>query len=270
VNHLHSLLVTATPQASILLGHHDGLYRSDDGGKTWAAVADIPPNGDVMGMVNHPAAADTVIVSGHEVFLRSLDGGATFAPIQSNLPSIDIHALAGHPDKPLVMYAYVAGRGLYRSDNGGTGCTLVSDRLPPNTGGLAVMPGPGGNDLVFAATQGSGMLLSTDGGVTWANASGIVNGALPTRQIYAVAVDPRSGDRFSAGGGATFTGAVYAGTDAGLYKSTDGGQSWNRLPLETDVAALALDPADPRSITVADQKGQVFRSPDRGLTWRPR
>ncbi|HLC29258.1 MAG TPA: hypothetical protein VJM51_00565, partial [Dehalococcoidia bacterium] len=67
--------------------------------------------------------------------------------------------------------------------------------------------------------------------------------------------------------GAVMTGALYAGIDDGLFKSTDGGGSWNRLPFAVGVQALALDPSNSGTIYVVDRQGRVFRSADRGLTW---
>ncbi|MCX6023565.1 MAG: hypothetical protein NTZ05_17895, partial [Chloroflexi bacterium] len=233
VQHVHSLFVSPSAAKAVYLGHHEGLMRSTDSGKTWTPVTLNAPNADIMGMVSHPSAPAIMVIAGHEILMKSSDGGATFERLQSNLPDQD------------------TGKG-----------------LPDSTLGLALMPGS--PDLLFAATEGQGVLSSADGGKSWANASGFVNGALPTRTVYSIVGDPRSGDSFNSGSGAAFTGALYIGTDAGLFKTTDGGQSWNRLPLNTDVTALALDPADTTSLYAANGKGEVFHSPDRGITWRPR
>ncbi len=97
-----------------------------------------------------------------------------------------------------------------------------------------------------------------------------MNGALPTKAVSSITYDGKSGDHFESGGGATFNGALYVGTDRGVFKSTDGGQSWNALSLRSGVAAVAVDPADGRTIFAADSRGAVFKSSDRGVTWRNR
>lgn len=266
VGHVHGLLVNPQDSNTVFLSHHNGLQVSRDGGRSWAAVSSV--RGDGMGMVGHPAAPGTMYLTGHDVLLKSVDGAQTWTPLVHDLPGTDIHAFAVHSDQPRTLYAFAVNHGLFRSADGGASWTRLSDQPPVSTIGIAVVPGT--PEIIYLATQDQGVLMSGDGGKSWSNASGFVNGALPTRMVKAIVYDPTSGDRFESGGGFTFTGALYLGTDRGVFKSTDGGQSWNSLPLKTEVAALALDPADSRVLIAADSRGQVFRSPDRGLTWRAR
>jgi hypothetical protein len=118
---------------------------------------------------------------------------------------------------------------------------------------------------LYAATRG-GMFKSTDGGSSWrtVNAAG-----LPTFRnfslVYNLAVDP------------TTPGTVYAVTDAvvgdqpvpyGLFKSTDGATSWNRLSMPTDkgIRSLVIAPQNPTAIFAATSAG-LFKSTDDGATW---
>jgi photosystem II stability/assembly factor-like uncharacterized protein len=89
-----------------------------------------------------------------------------------------------------------------------------------------------------------------DGGVSWAT----VNGALPTTNVLAVAIDPSSSS------------TLYAGTDAGVFKSTDGGQNWSGAnsglvgaPRVT-VNALAIDSASPAAVYAATSGESSRRS----------
>jgi hypothetical protein len=119
---------------------------------------------------------------------------------------------------------------------------------------------------LYLATANQGVLASEDGRI-WRPANGVVNGALPTLRITTLAFDPASGDSYSTSTGHTYRGALYAGTDQGLFKSIDAGSSWTRLSLNTDVSALALHPSEPETLMVVDTSGRVFLSNDRGLTW---
>ena len=74
------------------------------------------------------------------------------------------------------------------------------------------------------------------------------------RKIYAVAIDPSN------------TSTIYAGTDDGVFKSTDGGESWSATGLtNTNVNALAIDPANHSIIAGTDD--DVYRSTDGGGHW---
>jgi photosystem II stability/assembly factor-like uncharacterized protein len=88
-----------------------------------------------------------------------------------------------------------------------------------------------------------------------------VNG-LESRRVIALAVDPAARQ------------TVYAGTEGGLYKTTDGAATWSKLPFPGNIAvALAVSPAQPKrvlAIKFHDGKGEVFRSDDGGQTWGAR
>ena len=65
-------------------------------------------------------------------------------------------------------------------------------------------------------------------------------------------------------------GTVYAGTDTGIYRTGDGGDSWEKLesPMnEVPIWALAVDPVDPDTIFAGTRPSALFRTRDAGRTW---
>lgn len=123
-------------------------------------------------------------------------------------------------------------------------------------------------EVIYAGTQGNGVQRSDDGGRTWRPAG------LAGQIVKALAVSR------------TQPGTVYAGTKpAQLFVSRDGGASWTELasfrrihsrwlwfspaekPFTAYVQAIALSPADPRTIVVGIEAGAVVRSSDGGQTW---
>jgi hypothetical protein len=127
---------------------------------------------------------------------------------------------------------------------------------------------PLNRELIYAGTQGNGVLRSNDGGKTWRPAG------LAGQVVKALAVSR------------TQPGTVYAGTKpALLFVSRDGGANWTELasfrrirsrwfwfspaekPYRAYVQAIALSPADPRTIVVGIEAGAVVRSSDGGQTW---
>ena len=133
---------------------------------------------------------------------------------------------------------------------------------PSSTRSLTIMPMRG---LMYIGTTDQGV-LGGDGRDEWASANGFVNGALPTVHAPSVFYDARSGDSFEGVNG-RFEGALYVGTDRGVFKSIDGGASWNQLELDVAIRALTVSRGDPSVITAVDGRGRVFRSADRGLSW---
>jgi photosystem II stability/assembly factor-like uncharacterized protein len=236
IAHAHTVLVDEA--GTYWVGHHDGLLRSADG-RSWRPVV---PQGDIMAIVSDPSR---LLLFGHEVMLESTDGGASWTVASHDLPDADVH---GAQRGILGIYAYVEGRGLFRSTDG-RHWEQSSDPVAPGVGGLAVVPAADGGDAVFLAAAGT-VLRTADGGRTWAAAAGAGNAAL-TGTVRSLAGD--------AGGG-----ALYAATTDGLFRSTSRGADWVKLPFRGSLAAVGARGAQ---VAVVDDRGQFFRSRDGGGAW---
>jgi photosystem II stability/assembly factor-like uncharacterized protein len=81
-------------------------------------------------------------------------------------------------------------------------------------------------------------------------------GGLPTnRTVNGFAVDPSNPK------------VMYAATRDGLFKSMDAGERWKRAGTLTNLAAVAVNPKRTSEVYAATVDGQLFRSPDGGMTW---
>ncbi len=241
----HSLAFTPADDV-VLFGHHNGLQRSEDGGRSWTAVVD-EADWDAMNTVYDPFSSQTIYVAGHNVYYRSGDGGQTWTTVSSNLPGLDLHTFAASPNTQGRLYAVPAGDGLHVSDDGGLRWRLLYADAPQGTNSIVELPD---GALLLGATD-KGILRSEDGGKTWTQSrSGIDYGA-----IYTVRGDA-AGNR------------VYAGTDHGVYASSDGGQTWTLTALDdTWIVAIGVNPSDPDSLLAVNRGGEVYRSNDGGKTW---
>ena len=114
----HSLLVAPNAPDQLVLGTHQGLFRSTDGGRSWAQAELV--NQDAMNLAR--ASGRTVWAAGHGVLARSSDGGNNWQDVQPRglPPSLDVHGFAVDSDSGR-LWAAVAGQGLYRSDDDGSG-----------------------------------------------------------------------------------------------------------------------------------------------------
>jgi photosystem II stability/assembly factor-like uncharacterized protein len=157
--HVHALAFDAAGRA-LWLGAHTGLYRSEDGGRTWAKVQ-VPVQGhslDVMAITAHPAEADVLYVGTHEAgVMKTADGGKTWGAVNAGLRGHDVHGLAIDPNVPAKLHALVreTGAGVYRTTDGGqkwvrvedgpAGETkvLVSVNIPTGMGGIFLYAGTG-------------------------------------------------------------------------------------------------------------------------------
>ncbi|HDR8996456.1 TPA: glycosyl hydrolase [Burkholderia vietnamiensis] len=115
---------------------------------------------------------------------------------------------------------------------------------------------------VLVATAGQGILRSNDDGKTW-HRLGLTEPIEFDGIVRALAVDPATPSR------------VYAGADAGLCISDDGGAHWyrpaNALNGQT-VWSIAIDPANPAVLyagTGAPSRAALYKSTDAGLSWTP-
>lgn len=241
-DHLHAL--RAADDGSLLLGLHGALWRSEDG-------TDWEPQGlegqDAMAL--GVAAEDApLLVGGHDVLARSTDGGETFEMLGPDLPSLDIHALAQAPSDPDLVYAYVVGAGIFRSDDAGdtwSAAAAVGPQLPGDIAALAVDPRD--PETVLVGSGSAGVLRSSDGAATFTRTSEWGTGGL--------AFGP--------------DGEVLAATVRGLDVSQDGGESWSNLAAVDELAgqpmAVAVGPDGTRwVVTEADRV--LYRDDGDGFT----
>jgi ligand-binding sensor domain-containing protein len=142
--HVHALALDAEGRVA-WLGAHTGLFRSEDGGRSWQKV--LPRASaehlDLMAIAPHPGDAQTLYVGTHEAgVLKSTDGGRTWQAANAGLAGLDVHGLAIDPATPEKLHAALrgTGEGLYRTTDGGVKWTRVDD-------------GPGGEVKVLASVN---------------------------------------------------------------------------------------------------------------------
>lgn len=248
----HALAFDPTDARVAFFGHHGGVLRTEDGGRTWRPLVERP-NFDAMSLGISRADARRVYLAGHDVFQVSVDGGSTWQPVSHNLPGTDIHAFTVNPENPDRLAALVVGRGAFRSADGGRSWTPMGGGLPDDV--MALASAGGEPEVLFASGARSGVFGSTDGGGTWARTAG---GADPPG-VTVLTIGPAD------------PGTLYADTERGLFKASGAGAAWSKLPYPAEnVVALAVSPSDPNvllAIGVENRRGLVFRSEDGGLTW---
>jgi len=236
----HSLLVSSANASQILLGTHQGLYSSGDGGKTWQFEA--LSGQDAMNLAR--PGDQTLWTAGHNVFAKSTDGGRTWVNVNpSGLPTLDLHGFAIDPRQPRTLYAAVAGQGLYRSTDNGVSFSSVSNDVGGAVMALAVTP----SGDILAGDMQRGLLLSGDGGDSWRR--------VLRARLMGLALNPKDARRVLAAG-------------PGIMLSTDGGRTWRQqLEIAEGAGPVAWSASNPKIAYVVGFDRTLYRSNDRGETW---
>jgi hypothetical protein len=252
-----ALAVRGATTPVIYAGNGQSMLISRDRGVTWQVA---PPAGAILSLATSGSESSTLYAAG-DSFWR--DDGSGLAVVASNLPGGIARILAVEPGNARQVFAIGPNRTFLGSTDGGQHWALLGSETPANATSLTI-----GGSLAhfYVGTSADGVFASSDG-KSWINASGFVNGALPTHVVAALVFDPASGDRFVGPTGATATGALYAGTDQGIFKSIDGGISWSAMPFHHPTVALAVGPPGVKLMIAADSAGNIYRSTDGGATW---
>jgi photosystem II stability/assembly factor-like uncharacterized protein len=166
-----------------------------------------------------------------------------------------VNGVTGVPGQPNVFYMGSVGGGVWKTTNAGRTWLPIFDSQPvASIGAVAVAPsrpdvvyvGTGEADMRSQISYGNGIYKSIDAGKTWSHI-----GLEPTRQIGKVVVDPRDPNVVFVAA----LGHVYgANPDRGVYRTRDGGATWQKVLFKgNDVGAidLAFDPGDPQTLYAA-------------------
>jgi photosystem II stability/assembly factor-like uncharacterized protein len=222
---------------------------------------------------------------------KSTDYGTTWDPIFDKESSYSIGCITIDPNNPFVIWvgsgennsqrSVSYGDGVYRSDDGGATWKNMGLKSSEHIGKILV--DPRNSNIIFVAAQGPlwnaggdrGLYKSTDGGKNWKAVLSISK----YTGVNDVIFDPRNPDVMYASSYQRMR-HVYTlidgGPESAIYKSTDGGENWEKLTNgipKVDLGRIGLgnSPANQdivyAIIEAADNKGGFFKSTDRGASW---
>jgi photosystem II stability/assembly factor-like uncharacterized protein len=231
--------------------NNGGVWKTTDFGRTWKPIFDDQPTGSIGDIAIAPSNPNTIYVGSGEGIQR---------------PDLSV------------------GDGIYKSTDAGKTWQNIGLKDGQQIGGIAI--DPTNDNIVFVAVLGHpygpnterGVFRTIDGGKTW------------TRVLYKdentgaiqVTIDPNNpkiiyADLWAGRQGPWENGA-WNGTESGLYKSTDGGDTWKKLVTGLPTVAQGLGrigfciaPSNSNRLyaTVdAGEKGGIYRSDDAGETWK--
>lgn len=269
-----------------------GMGKSTDGGATFSMLRPLDgggPYGERFAL--HPSDPDTVITDSwnpcfsnplgtpcpESSLIVSNDGGSTWRRIPNPIypqprGMMQVWGLAVDPSNPsTVLAAGVAeDPGIYRSIDGGNTFAAVGGTGAPLWPSALVAAATTPTSFYLGtsshATHGSipGIWRSRDAGSSWQR---IITGLPTDTNVRDIAIHPATPT--------TLFIAVSGVDDSGVYTSTDGGESWRRLPgvgLPDPAAVLSVevDPSDPNVMYAGagrDVDPGIYRSSDGGATW---
>ena len=184
----------------LLAGTYDGLYRSTDGGTTWADASAGLAVRYTLGFARH---APYVFAATSGGVHRSVDGGASWTPVSNGLTNSNVFGLLASGS---ALFAATSGGGVYRSlDAGGLWTSVGNGLTNPYCFALAAM-----GRWRFVGTSGGGVFRSADEGDHWTPANDGL-GNFIVRDVVANGPD------------------LFATTANGVFWSADSGVAWTSL-----------------------------------------
>lgn len=264
-------------QRSVAYG--DGVYKSDDRGKTWKNVG-LKNSEHVAKIIVNPTNSDVVYVAsmgplwsagGDRGIYKTEDGGKTWKAILSIDKHTGVSDIVMDPRNPKVLYAaaqqrrrhvftYVgggSGSGMHKSIDGGKTWTEINTGLPANMGRIGLAISPANNDYLYAVVEAAdgkgGTFRTTDGGNSWNKRGSYTSSGNYYQEIYCDLTDPN---------------LLYA-MNTWMQRSTDGGKSFSHVGEDAkhvDNHCMWIDPTNGDHWLVGCDGG-LYETFDAAKTW---
>jgi photosystem II stability/assembly factor-like uncharacterized protein len=193
-----------------------GIYESKNGAETWRKVQGIPSQSRrTRAILQHPSVGGLILAGTTEGFWRSDKGGDPDSWMVTTSRQLEINSIAVHPTRPDQIYIGTNNYGVMVSNDAGKSFTptnvgfsgrfanaILADRETPNRIYAST---------INTATGGGFFFVSNDNGESWRPSMR----SMPSRLItYAIVQDTRDAN------------LIYLGTNLGVYRSIDRGNSW--------------------------------------------
>lgn len=225
-------------------------------------------------------AQEEIVLNGKELF-----GDLRARQIGPALMSGRITDLEAHPTNSRIVYAGTAGGGVWKSNDGGATFNPIFDEHPQSIGVVAVDPndpdkvvwvGTGETWTRNSTSVGDGLYKTVDGGTNWKKV-GFDN----SERISSIEINPNNSNEIYVG----VLGGLYKDSEErGVYKTTDGGATWNKIlynDAKTGCSDLIMDPNNPSVLYAAmwefrrtgwsfnsgGTNSALYKSTDAGKTW---
>lgn len=233
----------------------NGLYESRDSGSNWKKIYDGP----VQGLALHPTIGDVIYAASHNQILRSTDAGAQWSTVYIDpTPQVVISDITIVASAPKTLYAVSSKGVLIRSDNEGVSWRkpFIFKQAPARVFVNQAVP-----RILYLATVAGSVWRSNDGGETWTDITLALREQLkvPIRQFRALEFVPARND------------AILYANQQGLYRTYDGGVTWEEIKIVTapaaiNISALVVNPKRADDIYYATAAA-FYHSGNGGTTW---
>jgi photosystem II stability/assembly factor-like uncharacterized protein len=254
-----------------------GTWRTTDAGETWELLEEAPISSTALSLNLRNTDAIYLADRSSPAVWKSEDGGQTWEQVADFAADGALLVMRVLSDGDAVFastfHPSLGGGQLYKSTNGGSSWSDITATLP--RGILDVAVDPTDPDTVYVTTNVYGVYKSTDGGTSWSHL-----GNHPYVGVYDIEVDPVDPTiLYSAARGGSlpawftqisgdFPDGITFEDDAGVYKSTDSGLTWDKV-LVTSVScrAIRVHPDNHNILFAVDLVDGLQMSTDGGDSW---
>jgi PKD repeat protein/photosystem II stability/assembly factor-like uncharacterized protein len=168
-----------------------------------------------------------------------------------------VNAVAFHPTDSNIIYAGAPAGGFWITKNHGQTWRTTTDSLP-SLGVSSIAVNPSNPNTIYIGTgdrdggdsYGYGVLKTNDGGETWF----VANTGMGSRTVGKLLINPSSPN------------TLIAATNNGMYKTTNGGNTWAKTSITADFKDVTFKPGDYTTV-YATEAGNFYRSTDGGNSW---
>lgn len=267
------------------VGWGDGVYKSNNGGKTWQQMG-LETSEHIGKILIDPRNSNVVFVAaegplwsagGERGLYKTTDGGGTWDLVLEINESTGVTDIEFNPSSPDVLYAAAYQRhrttwsflgggpnsGIYKSTDNGSSWYPVKTGLPKgDMGKIGLAVTPANPDIVFATIEAGekekGFYRSLNKGESWEKRSSYISGGTGPHYYQEIEASPQNPD------------LIYQ-LDVFYHVSRDGGKTFNYLGTgrekHSDNHALWINPNNGQHL-ISGTDGGLYESFDEGTTWR--